>query len=551
MLRQTKCAARPRTRSGGKITVRDAVVTVDIDTTDEESEAAAPPSPSDAATPPRKKRAARVAAPASPPAKRARLLTVDVSAADAADRDAVISVAPATAAANLPRRPHDSAQVACDAASVLALQQSLHVSAEPAALECREGELAAVRGFVEERVAGGDGGALYVCGSPGTGKSATLAAVRRWAASEPAVSRACTVTHVNAMALARPGSGGFLCGLLAAVTRRRAAADEAAAAEGLARLFAAGAAGRMRLVVVDEIDHLGEGARGPLARLLRWACAPSSRLVLVGVANTMGLPERVAPSLGGGLARAPQTVVFSPYSPTELARVLKRRLLCGAGVEDAPGADGMLPPLPFFAESAVELCARKVASGSGDVRRGLDVLRECLDRALRSASGGGGGADGRELRLDVVGARAISRVLAEGLGSHHVRQIQALPRLQQVVLCAAVIAVRRRDAAGASAGEVTPGQLRELYSAMASNDRLGLPRMMRAEFLEVLTALSSAGLVAVRGGSPRDFWARGVTLAAQDDDVDIALGGDPFFGDLLEQGARVRVAAKPGAGGAR
>ena len=36
-------------------------------------------------------------------------------------------------------------------------------------------------------------------------------------------------------------------------------------------------------------------------------------------------------------------------------------------------------PLPFFDCKAVEMCARKVARFSGDVRKCLDICRQCLD----------------------------------------------------------------------------------------------------------------------------------------------------------------------------
>ena len=47
-------------------------------------------------------------------------------------------------------------------------------SSLPSTLLCRDDQLAAVREWVGERVRGEEGGALYISGAPGTGKTACV-----------------------------------------------------------------------------------------------------------------------------------------------------------------------------------------------------------------------------------------------------------------------------------------------------------------------------------------------------------------------------------------
>jgi hypothetical protein len=60
----------------------------------------------------------------------------------------------------------------------------------------------------------------------------------------------------------------------------------------------------------------------------------------------------------------PQLLHFAPCSPTELAALLRDRL---ALLPD--------PAALVVDDAALELCARKVAANSGDIRKALDVCQ--------------------------------------------------------------------------------------------------------------------------------------------------------------------------------
>ena len=84
----------------------------------------------------------------------------------------------------------------------------------------------------------------------------------------------------------------------------------------------------------------------------------NSRLVVLAIANTMDLPERIMMNRVSsrlGLTR----LTFSPYTHDQLREIVAARL---AG-------------LRVFDGDAVQLVARKVASLSGDARRALDICR--------------------------------------------------------------------------------------------------------------------------------------------------------------------------------
>jgi hypothetical protein len=87
------------------------------------------------------------------------------------------------------------------------LQQAraaLHLATVPAALLCREEQLRTVLDFCGERLAAGQGGAMYVSGSPGLGKSLTIRQAHDRLAEELSPSH--RLALVNAFHLASPAA---------------------------------------------------------------------------------------------------------------------------------------------------------------------------------------------------------------------------------------------------------------------------------------------------------------------------------------------------------
>merc|ERR1712224_67161 len=103
--------------------------------------------------------------------------------------------------------------------------------------------------------------------------------------------------------------------------------------------------------------------------LFDWPNRANSRLVVIAIANTMDLPERmlmnkVASRLG--LTR----MTFQPYSHSQLLEIINSRL------------EGTVA----FAPEACILAARKVAAASGDARRALDICRHAIEVAEQAES---------------------------------------------------------------------------------------------------------------------------------------------------------------------
>lgn len=116
------------------------------------------------------------------------------------------------------------------------------------------------------------------------------------------------------------------------------------------------------VVLMDELDLLVTKKQTVMYNFFDWPSRPLSKLIVVAVANTMDLPERIMSNKIAsrmGLTR----INFQPYKYDQLYQIVQSRLR---------GIDA-------FAKEAVEFAARKVSAVSGDARRALDICRRAVE----------------------------------------------------------------------------------------------------------------------------------------------------------------------------
>ncbi len=122
------------------------------------------------------------------------------------------------------------------------------------------------------------------------------------------------------------------------------------------------------VVLLDEIDQLVTRDQLVLYNLFDWPRRAHSKLIVIGIANTMDLPERLLPKVHSRLGL--QRVSFAAYSSLQLEQIARQRLG---------------PYTALFDGAALQLVARKVAATTADARRALEVLRRALLLAERES----------------------------------------------------------------------------------------------------------------------------------------------------------------------
>lgn len=266
---------------------------------------------------------------------------------------------------------------------VARVASALKLSIVPTQVTCREDQERTILRQMLKRLRSDSSEVIYISGQPGTGKTLTVhRALQKVLAMRDVKGDTANgvpnfkLVSINALnELSTPPALYSL--LYAKLTESKPLPPPKAAMELERNYFNVKKKSPIYLVLlVDELDALiGHGRRGQdvLHTLCEWASRQNSRLLLLGIANTMDLAERLMQRTQSRFALHP--VVFRPYGEKEVAQILTTRLksVLGSGVEEG------VPP-PLFAPAALDLCAKKTANVSGDIRRALHVCYMAVDR---------------------------------------------------------------------------------------------------------------------------------------------------------------------------
>jgi Cdc6-like AAA superfamily ATPase len=296
---------------------------------------------------------------------------------------------------------------------------------------------------------------VYVCGTPGAGKTVTVDRVV--SALGPAV----RIVSVSCAGISSPGSVfDIIADGLGVGGQGR---------EGIAA-FARDGAGGPAVVVLDEIDFMPTTV---LYAVYEWPRMAGSAVSVVGISNAIDLPVKAMPWLRAANAM-PTIIPFRPYNADELIDIVRVRL-------EGAGETSALPAL------ALSFAAKKVAATSGDARVLLDVCRESVLSLQRQPS------------TSALGL--IANIFARrGRASAAVDTIRTLPVQQQLALCVLANA-EKRFAAVATSGDgsktikgssakaaamvkkVTMGTLYESFVAMCS--KVSVPAVGFSDFTDI------------------------------------------------------------------
>lgn len=103
--------------------------------------------------------------------------------------------------------------------------------------------------------------------------------------------------------------------------------------------------------MIDEIDYLYQKDENVLYSLFEWTHQPESKLIVVGIANTMELPAMLGTKTLSRMGK--KRLTFRAYNQQEIQAIVESRL----------------EETKIFAPEALRFCAMKLSKFSSDIRR--------------------------------------------------------------------------------------------------------------------------------------------------------------------------------------
>ncbi|CAL5388552.1 unnamed protein product [Camellia sinensis] len=365
-----------------------------------------------------------------------------------------------------------------DAVQLSAVKEALHVSTAPHTVVCREDEKKRVLEFCKQCIEQEKAGSLYVCGCPGTGKSLLMERVKDslvyWA--QGAGFQPLDVLAINCTSLTN----------------------------------------------TSEIFNTWKKSTPEESQKFYFTIKASSEFVLAKaainwpeddrIANAIDLADRFLPRLQS-LSCKPMMVTFRAYSKDQIIMILQRRL--------------MALPYVVFQPQALELCARKVAAASGDMRKALCICRMLQAELRESAcnldfSLAENGYSNQQTTpacdlimqgIDIVRVDHMAIALSKTYRSPIMDTIQSLPQHQQIILCSAVKLFR------GGKKDTTIGELSKSYLDICKLTLI--PPVGIMELSSMCRVLGDQGLLKL--GQSREDKLRRVTLKVDEADVAFAL----------------------------
>ncbi|KAF5301134.1 hypothetical protein FQR65_LT08964 [Abscondita terminalis] len=292
-------------------------------------------------------------------------------------------------------------------------RNQLHVSYVPKGLPCREQEYLGIANFLKGKLLDGCGGCMYVSGVPGTGKTATVTEVVNSLQQLTKTGKVSPFTYVNinGMRLSEPRQAYVeIAKQLLGKTMRWEQAQST-----LENMFVKNKKKSSPIVmVIDELDILCTKRQDVVYNLLDWPTKTNSQLIVITIANTMDLPERLL--MGRVTSRLGLTrLTFQAYTHKQLQEIVTKRLI---------GTNAFNP-------DAIQLVARKVASVSGDARRALDICRRAAEIAEL------------EGKYTLVSMKHVNEALNSMITQPKVQAIKHCSNLEKLILQSVVAEVER------------------------------------------------------------------------------------------------------------
>lgn len=380
------------------------------------------------------------------------------------------------------------------------LKAKLHTSMRLTSLPCREDEFTSIYLNLESAIQEQTGCCLYVSGTPGVGKTATIREVIAQLKDLIPTQELPDFDYVeiNGLKLLTPQVAYEI--LWEKVSGLNVSASNAALLlESYFKIEEEDQTRKPLVVLMDELDQIVTKKQNVMYNFFNWPTYRYLKLIVIAVANTMDLPERVLSnkiSSRLGLRR----IQFIGYTYEQLGIIIKHRL------DMISKLNSKRKRKVLVNEDAVSFASRKVASVSGDARRALTICRRAVEMAEREynqkvkvkptvdINADDGDGEDQDVHVSIS---HISKAINETINSPISQFLTALPFDHKLVLVGVLLRIRRSGLAENSLGDIID-EMKNTLSSLA-------PKIINGDGISVLDLLYGEGLIHMANSQPSNI----------------------------------------------
>ena len=415
-----------------------------------------------------------------------------------------------------PRTPRSSISTQREHNIYARARQLFSQSSAPSKLVGRETERQQLSELVRNAKISGKGSCTYISGPPGTGKSALVNEVLEEFKDDTTVK----IAVISCVGIRSPTQ------IYERIMADFSLKSSKKASELQLRQMFTRKNSQSYVLVLDEVDSLVDVECEALYSIFEWALHPASSLTLIGIANALDLTDRFLPRLKSkGLK--PELLPFLPYTASQISQIITDRLRSLLPINTNTTSDFV----PCMHPAAIQLCGKKIASQTGDLRKAFSLVRKSIEQTEKDSNGQSHTSSSKHALIEITNPASATRPSPSPLKNQiqsaftaetapratiaHVARLASsifnngttsrlagLNLQQKAVLCSIVNKETRRNSRDPfttptkSANKApTVAELFSRYSSLCSRDDGILQPLKDTEFRDVVASLETLGLV--------------------------------------------------------
>ena len=391
----------------------------------------------------------------------------------------------------------------------------------------RDQECHQIKQWVTSHLDSKSAGSLYISGSAGTGKTLSVSHVM----SQLKQTFDFKLITINCMSFRN--SNSIFTKILSEIKHKKLS-KQSDCLQAINDLLTDSKSDQMFVLILDELDQLDTKSHDVLNTIFLWTKTSKSKLILIGIANALDLTTRILSRIKALNLSNIEEMHFMPYNTQQIIAIIQHRLQRASDQRNV-----VISPV------AIQLCARKIGSCSGDIRKALDVCRRALDlveandstlssnvQPLKASNDNSDSPKktGYKNGPKIVDIPQIMSVLNQVYGQKfELESKKFLPFNQQIILCALLLLSKHRNLK-----EVKLSECHQIFVKICSKRGISYNGKNEGEFLSMCQLLEDYGFVSIKRLN-QNIRNSKLSLRVDDSEIEHSLSDTQFLNSILKQ----------------